>query len=98
MPGLVTVALYAFINSWNEFLGALIFMTEESNFTLPVMLVTVRSGLFGQVNWGALQAGVTIAIVPCVIPILVAPALLRGGTHGGALSKAKKGDLHGLPY
>lgn len=85
MPGIVTVALYAFINSWNEFLGALIFMTQEDNFTLPVMLVTVRSGLFGQVNWGALQAGVTIAIVPCVVLFLLLQRYYVEGLTGGAV-------------
>jgi multiple sugar transport system permease protein len=84
-PGIVTVALYAFINSWNEFLGALIFMTQESNFTLPVMLVTVRSGLFGQINWGALQAGVTIAIVPCVVLFLILQRYYVEGLTGGAV-------------
>ena len=33
VPGLVTVALFAFINSWNEFLAALIFMNREISFT-----------------------------------------------------------------
>ncbi len=84
-PGLVTVALYAFINSWNEFLAALIFMNQESNYTLPVMLVTVRSGLYGQVNWGALQAGVIIAIVPCVLLFLVLQRYYVEGLTGGAV-------------
>ena len=44
MPGIVTVALFAFIASWNEFLSALIFMNKESSFTVPIMLVSVRAG------------------------------------------------------
>ena len=42
-PVLVTVALFAFINSWNEFLAALIFMNRESSFTVPILLVSVRT-------------------------------------------------------
>ena len=84
-PGLVTVALYAFINSWNEFLAALIFMNQESNYTLPIMLVTVRSGLYGQVNWGALQAGVVIAIIPCVLLFLLLQRYYVEGLTGGAV-------------
>ena len=61
-PGLVTVALFAFFNSWNEFLAALIFMTDNSKYTLPILLLNAQSGLFGTVDWGALQAGVTIAM------------------------------------
>ena len=44
VPGLVTVALFAFITSWNEFLAALIFMSKETSFTVPIMLVSVRTG------------------------------------------------------
>ena len=35
MPAIVTVALFAFITSWNEFLGAIVMMSRESAFTLP---------------------------------------------------------------
>ncbi len=38
LPGIVTVAIYAFINSWNEFLAALIFMSDQNKFTLPIFL------------------------------------------------------------
>src|SRR5690606_2823405 len=57
-PGVITVGIYAFLNAWNEFLAALIFMTREDMFTLPILLVTVRSGYYGAIDWGALQAGV----------------------------------------
>ena len=46
VPGLVTVALFAFINSWNEFLAALIFMNRDTSFTVPILLVSVRAGQF----------------------------------------------------
>ena len=84
-PGLVTVAIYAFINAWNEFLAALIFMNQESNFTLPVMLVTVQSGLYGQIDWGALQAGVTIAMLPCIVLFLLLQRYYVEGLMGGAV-------------
>jgi multiple sugar transport system permease protein len=66
VPGLVTVALFAFINSWNEFLAALIFMNQNTSFTVPILLVSVRAGKFGAVDWGALQASVIISIIPCL--------------------------------
>jgi multiple sugar transport system permease protein len=66
-PGIVTVALFAFITSWNEFLAALIFMNKETAFTLPILLVSVRIGHFGAVDWGALQAGIMISILPCIM-------------------------------
>ena len=38
VPAIVTVALFAFITSWNEFLGAIVLMSKASSFTLPVIL------------------------------------------------------------
>ena len=84
-PGIITVAVYAFINAWNEFLAALIIMTQESKFTLPIMLTSVRSGYYGAIDWGALQAGVTVTIVPCVILFLLLQRYYMQGLMGGAL-------------
>ena len=84
-PGIITVGIYAFLNAWNEFLAALIFMNTEKNFTLPIMLVNVRSGYFGMVDWGALQAGVTITILPCVILFLLLQRYYLQGMMGGAV-------------
>lgn len=84
-PGIITVAVYAFINAWNEFLAALIIMTHEDKFTLPIMLTSVRSGYYGAIDWGALQAGVTVTIVPCVILFLLLQRYYMQGLMGGAL-------------
>ena len=63
-PGIVTVALFAFLAAWNEFLAALILLTDQDKFTLPILMTAVRSGRFGAVNWGAVQAGVTVMMIP----------------------------------
>ena len=84
-PGIITVGIYAFLNSWNEFLAALIFMNKESMFTLPILLTSVRSGLYGSIDWGALQAGVTISIVPCIILFLLLQRYYMQGLMGGAV-------------
>lgn len=84
-PGIITVGIYAFLNAWNEFLAALIFMNQDKNFTLPVMLVNVRSGYFGIIDWGALQAGVTVAILPCIFIFLLLQRYYMQGMMGGAV-------------
>jgi multiple sugar transport system permease protein len=84
-PGIITVAVYAFLNSWNEFIAALIIMTQEAKFTLPIMLTSVRSGYYGAIDWGALQAGVTVTILPCVILFLLLQRYYMQGLMGGAV-------------
>ena len=66
LPGMATTALFAFLFSWTEFLGALSFLTNDNLFTLPVALSNVETGTYGSVNYGLLLAGAVIAMIPCV--------------------------------
>ena len=86
MPALVTVALFAFITSWNEFLGAIVMMSRESAFTLPVILAAARTETsLGGTDWGMLQAGVTISIIPCVLVYLLLQRYYVSGLLSGAV-------------
>jgi len=46
---------------------------------VPIMLVSVRAGRLGAVDWGALQAGVILSILPCVLIYILLPEVLRRG-------------------
>jgi multiple sugar transport system permease protein len=85
VPGLVTVALFAFINSWNEFIAALIFMNREYSFTVPILLVSVRTGDHGAVDWGSLQASVIVSIIPCLLVYLALQRYYISGLLSGAV-------------
>ena len=85
LPGVATVALFAFLNAWNEFLAALIFLSDQNKFTLPIMLVNVSSGLYGIIDWGALQAGVTITMLPCLVLFLLLQRYYVRGMTAGAV-------------
>jgi multiple sugar transport system permease protein len=86
VPAIVTVALFAFIMSWNEFLGALVMMSHSSRFTLPLILATARTETsLGGTDWGMLQAGITISVIPCVLVYLVLPRYFVSGLMSGAV-------------
>jgi multiple sugar transport system permease protein len=70
VPGCISVALFAFFASWNEFLAALILMNDQANYTLPIMLTLINARLYGQVDWGLMQAGVIVTMIPCMILFL----------------------------
>lgn len=67
VPGIATTVLYAFLFSWTEFVGALTFLTSNNLFTLPLALLNMEYGSVGQVNFGYLEAGAVIAMIPCVL-------------------------------
>ena len=77
VPGLITTALFTFFTAWNEFFAALILISDQAKFTLPVALTLISSGTFGAIDWGLLQAGVATTIIPCIVDLPAAPALLR---------------------
>jgi multiple sugar transport system permease protein len=86
VPAIVTVTLFAFITSWNEFLGALVMMSSSEKFTLPVILATARTETsLGGTDWGMLQAGVTISIIPCVLVYLLLQRYYMAGLMSGAV-------------
>jgi multiple sugar transport system permease protein len=86
VPAIVTVALFAFIMSWNEFLGALVMMSRGSSFTLPLILAAARTETsLGGTDWGMLQAGVTISVIPCVLVYLLLQRYYVSGLMSGAV-------------
>lgn len=85
LPGVATIAMFAFLNSWNEFLAALIFLSDQNKFTLPIMLVNVSSGIYGIIDWGALQAGITVTMIPCILLFLALQRYYVRGLTAGAV-------------
>jgi multiple sugar transport system permease protein len=65
------VALFTFLGTWNDFLGPLIYLTDERDFTLALALQSMqqRSGL---TDWHFLMAASTLIILPIIALFLVA--------------------------
>jgi multiple sugar transport system permease protein len=86
VPAVITVTLFAFVTSWNEFLGALVMLTRDTSLTLPLVLAATRSVTsLGSTDWGMLQAGVTVAIIPCVLVYLLLQRYYVSGLLTGAV-------------
>ncbi len=84
-PGLATVGLFAFFGSWNELLAALILISDSRAYTLPVMLLNAQSGQLGSVNWGLMQAGIALSIIPCAALFLLLQRYYISGLVAGAV-------------
>lgn len=84
LPGIISVGVFSFNHAWNEFLFALVFVSSETNKTLPLGLAT----WIGQDNiysWGMLLAGAVLVTVPVILfYLLVQRKLVVGLTDGGA--------------
>lgn len=84
VPGIVTAGIFAFLNAWNEFLAALVLLTDQKKFTLPVVLQSNQIGRFGTVDWGLLDAGVVVSMVPCLIIFFLLQRHYVSGIFAGA--------------
>ena len=83
VPGIATTILYAFLFSWTEFVGALVFLTSNDLYTLPLALLNMEYSSVGQVNFGYLEAGAVIAMIPCVVLyVALQRYYIRGLTSG----------------
>lgn len=85
VPGMATTALYAFLFAWTEFLAALVFLTNDPLFTLPVALINVEQGNYGAINYGLLLAGAVIAMIPCIVVYVALQRFYVRGLVSGAL-------------
>ena len=70
---------------WIAGLGALTFLTRQDLYTLPLSLVNLQQGAYGQVNYGYLAAGSVIAMVPCVILFVALQRFYVAGLSAGAV-------------
>ena len=64
-PALATVALFTFIGSWNDFLGPLIYLNDETRYTLSLGLQQFVSQHGAE--WSMLMAASTVMTLPIVI-------------------------------
>ncbi len=84
LPGIVSVGVFSFNHAWNEFLFALVFVSSETNKTLPLGLAT----WIGQDNiysWGMLLAGAVLVTIPVILfYLLVQRKLVVGLSEGGS--------------
>jgi multiple sugar transport system permease protein len=84
-PGLVTVGLFAFLASWNDYVAPLILISSNDRFTLPVAVVNMRLHDFGSVDYPTMQAGVVFLAIPCLALFLLLQRYYVRGFMSGAL-------------
>jgi multiple sugar transport system permease protein len=84
VPGLLAVATFSLLLSWNEFFFALVIMRTNESWTLPVYLARFL-GSGGVVQWGPLSAAAVLVTIPVFILVLLGQRYLVSGLTGGAI-------------
>jgi len=82
-PGVLAAALYAFTQAWNEFLYALVFITDGRLRTLPVGLASFITGdVYG---WGYLMAGAVLTTLPVIAAYIYLQKYMVEGLTAGSV-------------
>ncbi len=82
-PGLTSVAIYTFINVWEEFLFALNLTSSSNMRTLPIA-ISMFSGEFS-VDWGATMAAAAVVALPVLLLFLLCNRYFVQGLADGAV-------------
>ncbi len=84
-PAFSTVAIFTFLNAWNEFMFAIVFVSDSRYKTLPVGI----QELFGQYmsDWGPVGAALVIATFPtlllyCFMSGKIQESMIMGAVKG----------------
>ncbi|MEJ7597512.1 MAG: sugar ABC transporter permease [Kofleriaceae bacterium] len=82
-PGIAVTALFSFMTAWNEFIMASTFMTNQTKYTLPVLIQSSVTEF--SADWGLFAAGAVVTSVPVMIAFYVLQRYLVGGLTAGAV-------------
>lgn len=66
-PAIATMVINTFINSWNEFIYALVLISDEKYKTLPIALMNYSSGKYGTDYGGMFAAMILTSILPILL-------------------------------
>jgi multiple sugar transport system permease protein len=70
-PALAVVALFAFLATWNDFLGPLVYLQRPEQFTLVLGLQNFQSKA-GGTSWHLLMAASVLVILPAILLFFLA--------------------------
>ncbi len=82
-PILVTLGLFVFLGSWNDFLWPLIILTDQSNYTLPVALAALSREHVQDIE--LMMAGAVITVAPVLVLFLALQRFYIRGMLAGSV-------------
>ena len=82
-PGVGALAIFTFVNSWNDYFMQLIMLTSTKNLTISVGIATLQGE--SSTDIGILMAGAALAALPIIVVFLVFQKYFTKGITMGAV-------------
>jgi multiple sugar transport system permease protein len=83
LPAIAVVAVFAVFNAWNDFLGPLVYLQDESKYTLAIGLSLYKSTHDAQ--WHLMNMASTLVVLPEIILFLLFQRAFIRGIAAGAV-------------
>ncbi len=86
IPGAVTLGIFTFIGSWNNFFTPFILISSIEKYTLPMLVQLMRGDVY-RTEYGAIYLGLAVTIVPVIIIYLLLSRYIISGIAMGSVKE-----------
>ncbi len=76
-PVLASVGVFSFLNRWNDFLHPVIYLTDQTKYTLSLGLALFRD--YNGIQWHWLMAASIVTMLPCLVVFFLTQRLFVAG-------------------
>ena len=85
-PGIATLSIITYVNSWNSFLWPLIILRDDLNYTIPLGMTEVFALSVGQEpQYGQAMAFATLTTIPIIFIFSFVQKYYIAGLSAGAV-------------
>lgn len=85
-PGAVTLGIFAFVASWNNFFTPFILISKMKMYTLPMLVQTLRGDTY-RTEYGGIYLGLAVSIIPILIVYALFSKHIVNGISMGAVKE-----------
>ena len=83
-PAIATQAIFSFVNSWNNLFMPLILLTDQKNYTMPIMVSLLRGDIY-KTEYGSIYLGLLLTVLPLIIVYLLLSKYIIAGVALGSV-------------
>jgi multiple sugar transport system permease protein len=86
IPGAVTMGIFGFVASWNNFFTPFILISSLDKYTLPMLVKTLQGDVY-RTEYGAIYLGLAMTVVPIVVIYAIFSRYIVNGIAMGAVKE-----------
>ena len=86
IPGAVTLGIFVFVASWNNFFNAFILISTRAKYTLPMVVQTLRGDVY-RTEYGSIYLGLAFTVVPIILVYILFSRYIVSGIAMGSIKE-----------